>query len=109
MQDILWITSFILHHSLSYDHSNSSLCLADRIALRRVISYSARRKWLAFAFLFWVEHVGFRSWTMDQFWRGWHLLMFGALDIGMGVIGSVVFLVLGEWLSRIETKNESSV
>ena len=41
--------------------------------------------------------------------RGWHLLMFGALDIGMGVIGSLVFLALGEWLSRIETKNESGV
>jgi len=41
--------------------------------------------------------------------RGWHLLMFGALDIGMGLIGSVVFLIGGEWLSRIETKKESSV
>ena len=41
--------------------------------------------------------------------RVWHLLMFGALDIGMGLIGSVVFLIVGDWLSRIETKNESSV
>jgi hypothetical protein len=41
--------------------------------------------------------------------RGWHLLMFGALDLGMGVIGSAVFLALGEWLSRIETNNESGV
>jgi hypothetical protein len=41
--------------------------------------------------------------------RVWHLLMFGALDIGMGLIGSVVFLVAGDWLSRIETKKESGV
>jgi len=41
--------------------------------------------------------------------RGWHLLLFGALDIGMGVIGSAVFLALGEWLSRIETTDESGV
>jgi hypothetical protein len=41
--------------------------------------------------------------------RGWHLLMFGALDIGMGVIGSAVFLALGEWLSRIETTKKNSV
>jgi hypothetical protein len=41
--------------------------------------------------------------------RAWHLLMFGALDIGMGLIGSVLFLVVGDWLSRIETKKESSV
>jgi hypothetical protein len=41
--------------------------------------------------------------------RGWHLFMFGALDVGMGVIGSAIFLVLGEWLSQIETENKSSV
>jgi hypothetical protein len=41
--------------------------------------------------------------------RGWQLLMFGALDIGMGLIGVAVFLALGEWLSRIETTNESGV
>ena len=41
--------------------------------------------------------------------RGWHFLMFGALDIGMGLIGSVVFLIGGDWLSRIETKKESGV
>ena len=53
---------------------------------------------LGFAFGQWISSA-----------RGWHLLMFGALDIGMGVIGSLVFLVLGEWLSLIETKNESGV
>ncbi len=42
-------------------------------------------------------------------WLDWHLWMFAALDIGMGVIGSFVFLALGDWLSRIETKRESSV
>jgi hypothetical protein len=42
-------------------------------------------------------------------WRGWHLLMFGALDLGMGLIGSALFLALGEWLSRIEPNNESGV
>ena len=41
--------------------------------------------------------------------RGWHFLMFGAVDLGMGVIGSVAFLALGEWLSLIETKNKSGV
>jgi hypothetical protein len=41
--------------------------------------------------------------------RGWHVLMFGALDIGIGLSGSVVFLIAGDWLSRIEPKNESGV
>ncbi len=42
-------------------------------------------------------------------WKGWNLFLFGALDIGLGVIGSVIFLMLGEWLSRIEVKKESGV
>jgi len=41
--------------------------------------------------------------------RGWHLFMFGALDIGVGLVGSLVFLSAGDWLSRIETKNKSGV
>jgi uncharacterized membrane protein YeaQ/YmgE (transglycosylase-associated protein family) len=41
--------------------------------------------------------------------QGWILFVFGMLDIGLGVVGSIVFLILGEWLSRIEVKNESSV
>jgi hypothetical protein len=42
-------------------------------------------------------------------WRGWHLWMLGALDIGMSVIGSLIFLALGDWLTRIDRKKESSV
>jgi hypothetical protein len=58
---------------------------------------------------FGLSTLGFAVGQWFSVWRGWHLLMFGALDIGMGVIGSVLVLVLGEWLSRIETKNESGV
>jgi len=53
--------------------------------------------------------LGFAVGQGISIWRGWHLLMFGALDIGMGVIGSLLFLALGDWLSRIETTNKSSV
>jgi hypothetical protein len=42
-------------------------------------------------------------------WRGWRLLTFGALDIGTGLIGSLILLTLGEWLSRIENRDENSV
>lgn len=42
-------------------------------------------------------------------WIGYILLQFGVLDIGMGVIGSLVFLGIGDWLSRIKPGNESSV
>ncbi len=53
--------------------------------------------------------LGFALGQWISMWRGWNLLMFGALDIGMGVIGSVVILLLGEWLSRIEVQKESGV
>jgi hypothetical protein len=47
--------------------------------------------------------LGFAIGQGISMWCGWHLLMFGSLDIGMGVIGSLVFLAFGDWLSRIET------
>jgi len=53
--------------------------------------------------------LGFAAGQGLSIWRGWFILKFGVLDIGMGVIGSLVFLVLGDWLSRIEVKNESGV
>ena len=58
---------------------------------------------------FGLSTLGFAVGQWISFTRGWHLFMFGALDIGMGVIGSAVVLILGEWLSRIETKNQSGV
>lgn len=58
---------------------------------------------------FGVSILGFAVGQGISVWRGWHLLMFGALDVGTGVIGSLVFLALGDWLSRIETTRESSV
>jgi hypothetical protein len=46
--------------------------------------------------------LGFTLGELISIWRGWNLLPFGALDIGMGVIGSVLLLLLGEWLIRFE-------
>jgi len=46
--------------------------------------------------------LGFALGQSISVWRGWDLLMFGALDVGMGVIGSAVILALGDWLSRIQ-------
>ena len=47
---------------------------------------------------------GFAFGQLISIWRGWSLFNFGALEIGMGVIGSFLFLLLGEWLSRYEAK-----
>jgi hypothetical protein len=40
---------------------------------------------------------------------GWGLFKFGILDVGIGVFGSLVFLMIGEWLSKIEGNKESGV
>jgi len=58
---------------------------------------------------FGVSILGFAAGQWISAWRGWTLYKFGSLDIGLGLIGSLLFLMLGEWLSRIETKQESSV
>jgi hypothetical protein len=42
-------------------------------------------------------------------WRGWLILMLGPINLGMGTLGSAVFMVLGGWLSHIEGKRESKV
>ncbi len=53
--------------------------------------------------------LGFALGQLISTWRGWNLWVFGSLDLGVGVIGSVLFLALGEWLGRIDAQNKSSV
>jgi hypothetical protein len=50
--------------------------------------------------------LGFAAGQGLSFWRGWILLRFGMLDVGFGISGSILFLVVGEWLSKIEVKDE---
>jgi len=40
---------------------------------------------------------------------GWNIFLIGPLNLGMGTLGSILFLVIGEWLSRIELRKKSSV
>ena len=53
--------------------------------------------------------LGFAAGQALSMWLGWYLLRFGALEIGVGLLGSFVFLAAGDWLSRIENKNENRV
>lgn len=53
--------------------------------------------------------LGFAVGDFVSTWRAWNLYRFGPLDIGMGVAGSILFMALGEWLSRIDMQNKSSV
>ena len=40
-------------------------------------------------------------------WRGWVFLPIGSLNIGMSSVGSLMILIFGDWLSRIERSAES--
>ena len=53
--------------------------------------------------------LGFAVGQWISLWQGWTVYKFGSLEIGMGVLGSFLFLMLGEWLSRIDVKQESSL
>jgi hypothetical protein len=53
--------------------------------------------------------LGFAAGQIPGLWLGWKLLMMGAIDLGAGTIGSALFLFGGDWLSRIETGDKSSV
>ncbi|MBI5944156.1 MAG: hypothetical protein HY864_07295 [Chloroflexi bacterium] len=48
--------------------------------------------------------LGFALGQWIGVWRGWALFTFGALDIGLGVLGGFLLLLFGDWLSRIEAK-----
>jgi hypothetical protein len=103
-------SSFIIH-LLSFPMTIPTLLFALLIAFLCGVLFHILRGGNGWRLLlyFGLSTLGFAVGQWISAARGWHLLMFGALDIGMGVIGSAVFLALGEWLSRIETKNESGV
>jgi hypothetical protein len=42
-------------------------------------------------------------------WRGWNFLMLGSLNLGFGTFGSLLFLMVGEWLSQTGRKKKSGV
>ena len=46
--------------------------------------------------------VGFVIGHLIGIWRGWTFIPLGSLNLGLSSIGSVMILILGDWLSRIE-------
>lgn len=53
--------------------------------------------------------LGFMLGHFSQYVSGWILFEFGTLDLGAGVVGSILFLVFGDWLSRIKPNPKSGV
>ena len=59
--------------------------------------------WRLFLY-FGTSMLGFAVGQWISVWQDFDLFKLGLLDVGAGVIGSFLFLALGEWLSRIEVK-----
>ena len=53
--------------------------------------------------------LGFTAGHFLGVWLGWYLFAVGSLNIGMGGIVSIVFMMAGDWLSRPEGKREGRV
>lgn len=53
-------------------------------------------------FYFGISILGFMAGHFLGSWQGWNIFLLGSLDLGMGSLGSILFLIGGEWLSRIE-------
>jgi hypothetical protein len=48
--------------------------------------------------------LGFSAGHIVGLWRGWMLLPLGSLNLGLSSIGSMLILVIGDWLGHIEAK-----
>jgi len=53
--------------------------------------------------------VGFAFGHLVGWWQGWNLIPVGPLDLGSESLGSLVILICGDWLSRIQPKPQSTV
>ncbi|NWG07321.1 MAG: hypothetical protein HXY35_11630 [Chloroflexi bacterium] len=53
--------------------------------------------------------LGFTLGHFVGVWRGWVFFPLGSLNLGMCSTGSLIILILGDWLSRIEVERESKV
>jgi len=48
--------------------------------------------------------VGFAVGHLVGLWRGWNFFPLGSLNLGISSIGSLIILVIGDWLSRFESR-----
>ena len=48
--------------------------------------------------------LGFTAGHIIGLWREWVLIPLGSLNFGLSSIGSLVILVLGDWLGHIEAR-----
>ena len=58
--------------------------------------------WRLLLYLF-LSVFGFGLGHLIGIWRGWIVIPLGTINLGLSSLGSFLFLILGDWLTRIET------
>jgi hypothetical protein len=53
--------------------------------------------------------IGFALGHLVGLWRGWVWIPVGSINLGLSSVGSLFILVFGDWLTRIEMREESKV
>ena len=53
--------------------------------------------------------IGFGIGHLIGIWRGWILFPIGSINFGLSSIGSFLMLILGDWLSQVESSPQSKV
>lgn len=64
--------------------------------------------WRLLFYLF-LSMLGFVGGHLLGLWRGWVWIPLGQVNLGLSTLGSVVLLLLGDWLSHVEARPESKV
>ena len=64
--------------------------------------------WRLILFCF-LSVFGFTLGYLVGLWRGWVWIPLGTINLGVCTVGSFVILLLGDWLTRFETGQESKV
>ena len=60
-------------------------------------------------FYFGLSSLGFAIGHLLGVWRGWVFLPIGSLNLGFSSLGSILVLIVGDWLSRFEVQERSKV
>ena len=56
-----------------------------------------------------LSQIGFALGYYLGVWRNWFLFPIGTLDLGLSSLGSLLVLLVGDWLSLIELEREKKV
>ena len=64
--------------------------------------------WRLILFCF-LSMFGFALGYLVGLWRGWVWIPLGTINLGVCTVGSLLMLLLGDWLSRFEVSLESKV